>query len=47
MKLAAALLLATLAARAEIAIVIETEAGIIEATLDEKRAPATVANFLR
>ncbi|MBK7928138.1 MAG: peptidylprolyl isomerase [Bryobacterales bacterium] len=47
MKLAAVLLLAALAARAEIAIVIESEAGIIEATLDDRHAPVTVANFLR
>jgi peptidyl-prolyl cis-trans isomerase A (cyclophilin A) len=43
------LLLTVLSARAtaEVAIVIETEFGAIEATLDNVRAPRTVANFLR
>ena len=44
---AAALLLAALSVHAEVAIVIETEKGNIEAVLDEKKAPITVANFLR
>lgn len=35
------------AARAQVGIVIETEFGPIEATLDNQRAPRTVANFLR
>ena len=35
------------AQRAEIPIVIETEAGTIEAVLDSARAPITVTNFLR
>lgn len=32
---------------AQVPIVIETSAGTIEATLDDKRAPLTTANFLR
>lgn len=46
-RAAAALLFAALAAQAEIAIVIQTEKGHIEAVLDEVKAPITVANFLR
>lgn len=41
----AALLIACVLA--QIPIVIETEAGIIEAVLEDKRAPATTANFLQ
>ena len=33
--------------RAEVRIVIQTEAGTIEAALDDRRAPITVANFLK
>ena len=46
-RAAAALLLASLSVYAEVAIVIQTEKGDIEAVLDEKKAPITVANFLR
>jgi peptidyl-prolyl cis-trans isomerase A (cyclophilin A) len=48
--LAQILLLVAVAAvplRSEVAIVITTDLGVIEATLDETRAPATVRNFLR
>ena len=46
-RAAAVLLLAAAAAHAEIAIVIQTGKGDIEAVLDEGKAPITVANFLR
>lgn len=48
MRAAAALFVLTcaLAAYADTAVVIETDAGTIEAVLYEKQAPLTVANFL-
>lgn len=47
LRLLGALLVATMVAPAEVGIVIDTEFGVIEATLDEQRAPHTVRNFLR
>src|SRR5437867_1594513 len=39
--------LLSLPPRAETAITIATELGVIEAVLEDERAPATVANFLQ
>ena len=38
---------ATLPVVAQTRVSIETEAGLIEAVLDDRKAPITVANFLR
>ncbi|MGH9722715.1 MAG: peptidylprolyl isomerase [Bryobacteraceae bacterium] len=46
-RLGVLLLLASACVRAEVAIVIRTELGAIEAVLDDKRAPVTVSNLLK